>query len=393
MKMWELKTTPEKVLRGSGNPEQKEVELGGSSTDPPSLSPAYLAPSMKPFRLVSCALLALTVISGPAIPAGAAAEGEHFRSELASRVQELSKKGVTAVVGVDQWLFLVAEMRFLSHETFWGPAAAKVSHSPKPDAADPLPAIVDFQKQLKARGIELLLVPVPPKAAIYPEKLVADTPLGDPGALEPLQHFYAELAASGVDVLDLSAVFARERAGADALFCKTDSHWSGTGCVLAAKAISDRVRATLNLAPSSNPYATQSAEVEITGDLGALLPASAKKPAKETLRLRQVTLAGKALEPDPKSPVLLMGDSHTLVFHDFAGEKAGLLDQLALELGTTPDLIGTRGSGATAVRVSLYRKSIRDPDYLTGKKIVIWCFTAREFTESEQGWGKIPISK
>jgi len=34
-----------------------------------------------------------------------------------------------------------------------------VSRAPKPDVADPLAAIVDFQKQLKAKGIELLLVP------------------------------------------------------------------------------------------------------------------------------------------------------------------------------------------------------------------------------------------
>ncbi len=88
-----------------------------------------------------------------------------------------------------------------------------------------------------------------------------------------------------------------------------------------------------------------------------------------------------------------MGDSHTLVFHQFAGERAGLLDQLALELGVAPDLIGTQGSGSTAVRISLYRKSVKDPAYLAKKKVVVWCFTAREFTESDQGWAKVPVAK
>ena len=74
-------------------------------------------------------------------------------------------------------------------------------------------------------------------------------------------------------------------------------------------------------------------------------------------------------------------------------ERAGLLDQLAAEIGIAPDLIGTRGSGATAVRTALYRKSIKDPAYLTKKKIVVWCFTAREFTESESGWQKLPVAK
>jgi alginate O-acetyltransferase complex protein AlgJ len=72
---------------------------------------------------------------------------------------------------------------------------------------------------------------------------------------------------------------------------------------------------------------------------------------------------------------------------------ANLLDQLAAEIGIAPDLIGTRGSGATAVRTALYRKSIKDPAYLTKKKIVVWCFTAREFTEAESGWQKLPVAK
>ncbi len=98
-------------------------------------------------------------------------------------------------------------------------------------------------------------------------------------------------------------------------------------------------------------------------------------------------------EPDPNSPVLLLGDSHTLVFHDFLAERAGLVDQLAHELGFAPDLIGTRGSGATPVRISLYRRSLKDPGYLAKKKIVVWCFAAREFTEASEGWAKVPVAK
>src|SRR5437762_9982012 len=47
----------------------------------------------------------------------------------------------------------------------------------KPESADPIPAIVDFREQLKKRGIDLLLMPVPPKAAIYPEKILPDVDL------------------------------------------------------------------------------------------------------------------------------------------------------------------------------------------------------------------------
>ena len=47
--------------------------------------------------------------------------------------------------------------------------------------------------------------------------------------------------------------------------------------------------------------------------------------------------------------------------------------------------MAVRGSGATAVRVNLYRKARKDPAYLATKKVVIWCFAAREFTQSD-GW-------
>ena len=65
----------------------------------------------------------------------------------------------------------------------------------------------------------------------------------------------------------------------------------------------------------------------------------------------------------------------------------------ANELGFAPDLIGTRGSGATAVRVSLYRKGRSDPGYLAKKKVVVWCFAAREFTEADQGWVPQPVAQ
>ena len=74
-----------------------------------------------------------------------------------------------AVDGGDGWLFLRAELRHLGVGPFWGEAAAKVSRASAADKADPLPAIVDFAGQLERLGIGLLVVPVPCKAAIYPE--------------------------------------------------------------------------------------------------------------------------------------------------------------------------------------------------------------------------------
>jgi len=321
---------------------------------------------------------------------------QKLRAEFASKVQSTEKKNAAALAEPDGWLFFAAEVRFLSLGRFWGDEAPKVSRAHKPDLADPIPAIVDFQKQLKARGIDLLVVPVPPKAAIYPEKIVPGFKVGTDDAAPVLHRFYEELRAAGIEVLDLTPVFVQNRDDKrGGVFCKTDSHWSGFGCTLAAQAIAEGIRGKLTAPPPRKDYVSEWKESRINGDLVGLLPPDSPKPGPEKIAVRSVSEkgTGTAVSPDASSPVLLLGDSHTLVFHDFLAERAGLIDQLAQELGFPPDLIGTRGSGATPVRVSLYRHSLKNPDYLAKKKIVVWCFAAREFTEATEGWARIPIAK
>jgi hypothetical protein len=321
---------------------------------------------------------------------------QKFAGELAGVVASLEKKNNAAVAGADGWLFFGGELRLLSLARFWGSDAAKTSRAHKPELADPVPAIVDFQQQLKAHGIELVVVPVPPKASVYPERIIPgfDVRANDPAPV--LHQFYDELRSAGIDVLDLSASFIQKRDDSRGpVFCKTDSHWSGIGCVLAAQAIAEKIRPKLANAPAAKEYVADWKDVQITGDLDGLLAHDTRKPGAEKIAIQTVSEKGngRAVEPDPNSPVLLLGDSHTLVYHDFLAERAGLLDQLALQLGFAPDLIGTRGSGATPVRINLYRHAAKDSAYLGKKKVVVWCFAAREFTEATEGWAKVPVAK
>ena len=113
--------------------------------------------------------------------------------------------------------------------------------------------------------------------------------------------------------------------------------------------------------------------------------------------LRFVTLRDQVgcVEPDRASPILVLGDSHVLVFHD-GGDMhvtgAGLPDQLAFELGAPVDVLAVRGSGATSARVSLARRARATPDYLASKKVIIWCFGARELTQAD-AWKLVPLTK
>jgi alginate O-acetyltransferase complex protein AlgJ len=282
---------------------------------------------------------------------------------------------------------------------WWGPGASKVSRATNPQYADPLPALLDFKRQLDKAGVELLLVPVPPKAVIYPDALSARiAPAGVPPRLDPDHRaFYDLLRRNRVKVLDLTPEFLANRAGANGpVFCKQDTHWSGKACVLAGSRIAASVKGRpWAKAAKKRKLSAAWRPVKITGDLWESLGANA--PAKETGPLRFVGVKSGAgltpVEPSRASPVLLLGDSHNLIFHaggDMQAKGAGLADQLAYELGFPVDLIAVRGSGATPARVSLFRQVRSNPSYLKGKKLVVWCLGAREFTESP-GWQKVPI--
>lgn len=346
---------------------------------------------------VSASLLA-GADGGAAAPSDAAVRA--FRADCAAKAKAAEAAGTMTVAGKDGWLFFHNELRHVGVGAFWS-AAAKVSRARRDP--DPLPAIVDYKAQLDRLGIELILLPVPPKAIVYADKLSAHVPTGAGGVPPRLdtahQRFYALLRDKGVTVLDLTGDLLAARADkrSPPVYCRQDTHWSGQACVLAAKRIARCVKDRPWVkAIRRKPLATATAAVEISGDLWRAI--KDPKPPRETLPLRFVgargDVRGSPVAIEAGSPVLLLADSHGLVFHDPALHEAGagLADQLAFELGTAVELIAVRGSGATPARISLYRKQKRTPGYLATKKLLIWCFAAREFTESD-GWRKVPVTR
>ena len=119
--------------------------------------------------------------------------------------------------------------------------------APGGDAADPLPAIQSFRDQLQARGIRLLVVPVPNKESIYPEKL------SRPGRGRGSHRLRADAssarsvassaASSSSTCSRNSAAPSRTQSRSDPmpLYLAQDSHWSPEGARLAAAAVARRV--------------------------------------------------------------------------------------------------------------------------------------------------------
>ena len=361
-------------------------------------------------RIAAAALaasLAAGTACGPAVPRDPTTAFRDVARSLAARAGEA---GVTTVRGPADWLFFAPELRHVSLGAFWGARAAEVSRARRADAADPLPGMLDFAARLDAAGVDLLVVPVPPKAVVYADELSPSLDVASPPPrLDPdHQAFYALLRESGVDVLDLTEpLLAARDHPRGPVYCRHDTHWSGVGCVVAARAIAAAVRARPWYGePPQARYEAEWREATIAGDLTLGLDAP---PPSERLSLREVRPAAVARPParaseapvppapsgvpDPASPIVLLGDSHNLVFHaggDMHATGAGLPDQLAFELGAPVDLVAVRGAASTAARVNLLRRAQRDPAYWDGKRMVIWCFAAREFTEGD-GWPVVPI--
>lgn len=293
-----------------------------------------------------------------------------FSVVLVAFARAAGAPAVAPIEGSEGWLFLPAE------QTFAGKLMA-------PDlAAQVAPAvdvIADFQTQLQAEDIALLVVPVPPRFVMAPD--AAGVSAADAAAMRAgWEKILADLRARGITVLDLAADFSA--APAD-FYCRRDTHWSGRGIERAADGIAAWLEDAADLKSGAAPVGSWKKQ-EIKGDLGG-------DPEAVDLWFA----AGPFTADNRAHPLVLLGDSHVLVFHsggDLHAVGAGLPDRLGAASGSSPDVLGVRGSGATSSRIALARRARTDDAYLDAKQAVVWCFAGREFTESD-GWKKVPLRK
>lgn len=277
------------------------------------------------------------------------------------------------------WLFLKGELVTMGEAKLWQ----------DPSGLRCVPVITKFRESLSAKGVTLILAPVPLKCAVYPEKLAAGT---DRGVVPPMKPMLDKLqAATGAVVVDLEAAFRAAREQTQ-VFCGTDSHWSPAGAALAADAIVAAAKAVPGVGKliKSGNYITGSEEkISIMGDL-ATGPHSGAGPEELTLQKTGTKDAGNLL-PVPAAdsgPAILMGDSHTMVFTDGASrgmhcQGAGLRDQLQGKFGFPLVQISNQNSGGTGARRVLTMRQKANPDYLNGTKVIIWVFSARELVVDE----------
>ncbi len=299
-------------------------------------------------------------------------------SEIAEKALRQVQPGTITMKGENGWLYSRNELSHLAAGPLAQGKVVEHSKCTKKSNADPVPAIADFSGRLKEIGVKLILVPVPPKADAAP---FGELKKGD--AMAYLKPFYEELREKGVEVLDLSGVFENSEVP---VYCKQDAHWNPEGIRLA---VNELVK-LMNLEKGNADFKVKDQKISIVGDLMLSLDRNAKPSEEITLHTVEADVFEDA------SPILLLGDSHTLVFSsgkDMLAEGSGLGENLTAALGMPIERIAVKGSASATVRINLYRKASRNAAWLKGKKFVIWCFSAREFTESTSGWPVIPVVK
>ena len=305
------------------------------------------------------------------------------------RFLALNDVGTKALLGRGGWWFYRQDARYLIERCPDDPAAKT-----GPQAA--VAAIVSFRDQLARRGIHLLVIPVPGKPSIYSDMLTRRAAACDPRVREHTCNVLADLAAAGVETVDLFEAFAEARAAsrssdAGAWYLIRDTHWTNGGASLAAETVARRIR-SLGWAPDGQVrYDVQPTVVRRLGDVLRMLqcpPTEALYQPQEVQCERVVRQDdGKPYRDDPGSPILVLGDSFLRIYERDEPGSAGFIAHLARELSQPLASIVNDGGASSLVRQELARKS----GLLAGKSLVIWEFVERDIRFGMEGWQDVPL--
>lgn len=289
----------------------------------------------------------------------------------------LRNPGEKAVVGLDGWFFYKPDLRYLV-EPYDGDGA--------------FAAILSFHKQLASRGTHLIVIPVPGKPSVYPDRV---SRRADGGMMfSHTGRLIEQLRAAGVETSDVLSTLEHWRtsdgAAAPPYYLVRDTHWTGDTARKAAEAVAANVRARGWFAGGSTEYKTKSLWIHRRGDVIRMIdvPRLEETFPPEQVRCEQVlSKDGTPYKDDPASPVLVLGDSFLRIYETDEPKSAGFIAHLARELRTPVASIVNDGGASTLVRQQLARR----PALLAGKKVVIWEFVERDIRFGTDGWQEVTL--
>jgi hypothetical protein len=371
-------------------------------------------------------------------------EKSWFQQHLRPHVQRflfttLHDTGAKGVLGRNRWLFYRPDLRYLvepdrleadTSGSKWVHPPDRSTHCESVEKA-----ILRFHDQLKERNITLVVMPVPGKPSVYPDRVTGRAVGSERQFRSPTLALLDGLQRQGVVTVDLFAAFqtARENGGltknTGELYLARDTHWTPRGAQLAAQTVAAKL-AAMSLAPATKKeFRTQGVAVTRWSDILDMMqiPGLRGTFAPETVLCEQVLdpalgpmvpgasdRPGTYCYPGQQAAVLVLGDSFCRIYQypepQSLGEmpatagtarpaesgakrllpgSAGFISHLALALKSPVDAIVSDGGAATDVR----RKLSTNPEILEGKRVVVWEFVERDIASGAKGWEDVALPK
>lgn len=248
--------------------------------------------------------------------------------------------------------------------------------------------LVQFNRELKTLGIELVVMPVPLRGFVYPEEFIPALKPGSDGLPPKLgsggAHLLQFLNASNVATIDLLDTFRRNRFHKRGLLYATQNHhWSSIGIMVATKELAKLLKSRPWFArvPKCRFKEIWVREEPPNGEkmlkLKRLENPENYRPVKDWV-VRKIPNFSRKTMGDKNSPILLIGDS-------FAGWlDHSMHQQLSLELGCRVDSVIQYGPPAGIKRL-LRQKVNKDPQWFRRKKAVVYVYNSSRMDASGGG--------
>ena len=318
--------------------------------------------------------------------------------------------GRDTTVSSDRWLYYRQDVEFLVQPSPLDARSAKLDN--------PIQAILRFRDQLKAKGVELLVVIVPGKPSIYPERLTGRKSRAGNSIRSHGKVILDSLAKLGLHTVDLYTPLLTAKVGdADLgpLYLNDDTHWTPRGAELAAAVIALNVRlladaGVIDIGENKVEYVASDSLADRIGDIGemsGLNKFGTFKVQKVTGHVVSQQSVSKRIEPPAdslsdsvavydttktpfkddfrKSKILILGDSFSRIYQTDAPVNAGWIAHFAMNLDCPVSSIVSDGGASTLVREKLARKA----GVLKGKKLLIWEFVERDLRFGAEGWKEV----
>ena len=309
--------------------------------------------------------------------------------------------------GEGRWLFYRQDVEFLVQPSPLDVRSAKLDN--------PIQAILKFRNQLKAKGVELLVVITPGKPSIYPERLTGVDGLKLAGHGKTILDSLATLGLNTVDLYTPLLAAKADDANLGALYLDDDTHWTPRGAELAAGEIAKKVNAMveaglINIGEPSMEYVESDSLADRMGDIGEMSGLNkfnvfkvqqvtghvvAQQEISEHTEAPADSLSDSTVVRDTvktpfkddfrKSKILILGDSFSRIYQTDAPVNAGWIAHFAKNISRPVASIVSDGGASTLVREKLARKA----GVLKGKKLLIWEFLERDLRFGAEGWKTI----